>query len=98
MLFEGVWPMSKLSAGAAALVVAVAAGCAPVDERHAEQMMLGQQYYMNGKFYEAIGRFSAAVEHATNSREKYQAMLGVAESSAKYGMYVYEFAERLLRD
>ena len=88
--------MSRLLTGAAVLMVA--AGCAGVDERHAEQMMLGQQYYMNGKFYEAIGRFAAAAEHASSSREKYQATLGVANSSAEYGLIVYEYAERLLRD
>ena len=90
--------MCRISTGAAVLAIAVAAGCAGVDERHAEQMMLGQQYYMNGKFYEAIGRFAAAAEHATNSREKYQATLGVANSSAEYGLKLYEYAEGLLRD
>ena len=88
--------MSRIGILAAAL--AVTAGCAAVDERHAEQMMLGQQYYNNGKFYEAIGRFTSAKEHASNSREEYQAILGVANSSAEYGLIVYEYAERLLRD
>ncbi|HEU4339915.1 MAG TPA: hypothetical protein VFS19_07585 [Planctomycetota bacterium] len=90
--------MSRMSTGAAVLAIAVAAGCAGVDERHAEQMMLGQQYYMNEKFYEAIGRFEAAAEHASSSREKYQATLGVANASTEYGLRIYQYAEDLLRD
>src|SRR5687767_13555222 len=82
----------------AVVVAALAAGCAEMDERHGEQMMLGQQYYSNGKFYEAIGRFTAAAEFATSRREEYQATLGVANASAEYGLIVYEYAERLLRD
>lgn len=78
--------------------VLFAAACAASDERHAEQMMLGQQYYNNGKFYEAIGRFTAAAEHAGTSRETYQATLGVANASAEYGLILYEYAQQLLRD
>jgi hypothetical protein len=61
-------------------------------------MMLGEQYYRNFKFYEAIGRYTQAAEHANTSRETYQATLGVANASAEYGLIVYEYAERLLRD
>ena len=89
--------MCRLAVAVAALA-SILAGCAGVDEHHAEQMMLGQQYYMNGKFYEAIGRFAAAVENASSSRERYQATLGVANASAEYGLIIYEYAERLLRD
>lgn len=90
--------MSRIGAVSGILGVLLAAGCAVVDERHAEQMMLGQQYYNNGKFYEAIGRFAAAAEYAGSSREKFQATLGVANASAEYGLIIYEYAERLLRD
>lgn len=89
--------MCRLSVTAAALALILGA-CAEVDERHAEQMMLAQQYYMNGKFYEAIGRFQAAYEQASSNRERYQATLGVANASAEYGLIIYEYAERLIRD
>jgi hypothetical protein len=88
--------MSRLAV--AALAAVLAAGCAGVDERHAEQMMLGQQYYNNGKFYDSIGRFTSAWELASSGRERYQAMLGVANASAEYGLQVYEAAESLLRN
>ncbi|HKS16717.1 MAG TPA: hypothetical protein VJU16_05355 [Planctomycetota bacterium] len=90
--------MCRIGVVAAIVAAAFAPGCAGVDERHAEQMMLAQQYYSNGKFYEAIGRFAAAAEHASSTRERYQATLGVANATAEYGLIVYEVAERYLRD
>ena len=90
--------MCRFAVAAALLAAGIAPGCATTDERHAEQMMLAQNYYSNGKFYEAIGRFAAAAEFASSSREMYQATLGVANASAEYGLIVYEVAERLLRD
>ncbi len=89
--------MSRIGIAAAALGAVLAAGCAGVDERYAEQMMLGQQYFRNDKYYDAIGRFTSAFELASNNRERYQAMLAVAEASTEYGLICYEIAERYLR-
>ena len=91
--------MCRIGAALAAIVSALALGCAGgPDPRHAEQMTLAQHYYVNGKFYEAIGAFVRAVQNASNGREEYQATLGVANASAEYGLVLYEAAESLLRN
>src|SRR5262245_22906566 len=81
----------------AVLLVGLSACAGEPDTRHKEQMMLGEQYYRNERFYEAIGRYTAAYEVAGNDRERYQAMLAVAESATEYGLICYQQAEDHLR-
>lgn len=89
--------MFRILAAAAVLGTAALSGCGGVNELYREQMFLGEHYYRNGKYGEAMGRYTQAVEFAYSGSEKYNAILQVANSSTEYGLVLYEAAEHLIR-
>jgi len=90
--------MFRILAASAALLTAALAGCGGVNDLYREQMFLGEHYYRNGKYGEAMGRYTQAVEFAYSGSEKYNATLQVANASTEYGLVLYEAAEHLLRN
>jgi tetratricopeptide (TPR) repeat protein len=79
------------------LFLAACAGDAEKHDRFKEQMMLGEQFYRNARFYEAIGRYTEAFSNAQDKREEYQSTLAVAEAATEYGLICYQQAEDFLR-
>jgi tetratricopeptide (TPR) repeat protein len=90
--------MFRILVAAAVLLPAALSGCGGVNELYNEQMFLGEHYYRNGKYGEAMGRYTQAVEFAGNSSERYKATLQVANASTEYGLVLYEVAESLIRN
>lgn len=81
-----------------AVLAALLAGCSgdpEKTERWKEQMMLGEHYYMNRKFEDAVGRYTDAIEFCQDDNEIYKATLGAATSASEYSMSLYEQAENL---
>src|SRR5437867_608950 len=90
--------MCRIVAAAAVFVTAALVGCGGVNEYYREQMFLGEHYYRNGKYGEAMGRYTQAVEFAYSGSEKYNATLQVANASTEWGLVLYEAAEHLIRN
>ena len=78
------------------LILLAASGCAHCDrdEKFLFDLSLAREYYLNGKFGEAIQKFEDAVEKCPDS---YDAILGLAIADRDWGMVKFTEAEDLYR-
>src|SRR5688572_27577684 len=84
--------MRKAWFGAVA-VSALLASCSTMSEEYKSQMYLGEHYYRNGKFEEAVGRYTEAIDQAKSTDERFKAVVGFANAAAEYGHQLFVQAE-----